>query len=127
MVHWCLATKACHDAAIAFNAPFISGKDSLNNEYADKDGTRHAIPGTLVISAMGIVPDVQKTVTMDLKKAGNLLLCDLVKHVMKWVVVTYNMIHGIEGGTVPQPNRKCDEYHACFTQSHSSWISAIMP
>ncbi|MEM9955127.1 MAG: phosphoribosylformylglycinamidine synthase subunit PurL [Chloroflexota bacterium] len=98
-----LASKACHDAAIAYNAPFISGKDSLNNEYADADGTRHAIPGTLVISAMGIVPDVTKTVTMDLKEAGNLL----------WVIGEthdemggshFNMIHGIEGGTVPQPN-----------------------
>ncbi|MEO1163638.1 MAG: AIR synthase related protein, partial [Chloroflexota bacterium] len=32
-----LATKACHDAAVAYDAPFISGKDSLNNEYTDTD------------------------------------------------------------------------------------------
>ncbi|MFN8374001.1 MAG: AIR synthase related protein [Anaerolineae bacterium] len=61
------AAQGCHDAALAYGVPFISGKDSLNNEYSDADGTKHAIPGTLVISAMGIVPDVTKTVTMDLK------------------------------------------------------------
>jgi phosphoribosylformylglycinamidine synthase I len=63
----------CHDAAIAYNTPFISGKDSLNNEYSALDGTRHAIPGTLLISAIGIVPDVSRSVTMDLKRPGNRL------------------------------------------------------
>ncbi len=41
--------RGCYDAAVAYGTPFISGKDSLNNEYADADGTRHAIPGTLLI------------------------------------------------------------------------------
>ncbi len=64
---------ACRDAALAFGTPFISGKDSLNNEYAGADGKRHAIPGTLLISGLGIVPDVYRTATMDLKCAGSLL------------------------------------------------------
>ncbi len=28
------ACQACHDAALAYSTPFISGKDSLNNEFA---------------------------------------------------------------------------------------------
>ncbi len=63
--------RGCHDAALAYGVPFISGKDSLNNEYADAEGKRHAIPGTLLISALGIVPDIARTVTMDFKAAGN--------------------------------------------------------
>jgi phosphoribosylformylglycinamidine synthase len=66
-------TQGCYNAAVAFGAPFISGKDSLNNEYTGEDGKKHAIPGTLVISALAMVPDVRRTVTMDLKAAGNLL------------------------------------------------------
>ena len=65
--------QGCYDAAVSFQTPFISGKDSLNNEYTGADGAKHAIPGTLLISAMGIVPDVGKTVTMDLKQAGNFI------------------------------------------------------
>ncbi|MCB8977656.1 MAG: phosphoribosylformylglycinamidine synthase subunit PurL [Ardenticatenaceae bacterium] len=65
--------QGCYDAAISFQTPFISGKDSLNNEYTGADGEKHAIPGTLLISAMGMVPDVAKTVTMDLKQAGNFI------------------------------------------------------
>jgi len=67
------AAQACYDGAIAFDSPFISGKDSLNNEFRRDDGTRIAIPSTLLISAIGIVDDVNKCVTMDVKEAGNLL------------------------------------------------------
>ncbi|WP_374687074.1 phosphoribosylformylglycinamidine synthase subunit PurQ, partial [Promineifilum sp.] len=65
--------QGCHDAAVAYDAPFISGKDSLNNEYTGADGARHAIPGTLLISALGRVPAVAHVVTPALKRAGNFL------------------------------------------------------
>jgi len=65
--------QGCYDAAVAFGAPFISGKDSLNNEYTGADGQKHAIPGTLVVSALAMVPDVDRTVTMDLKQSGDWL------------------------------------------------------
>jgi phosphoribosylformylglycinamidine synthase len=67
------ASQACYDGALAYGTPFISGKDSLNNEFVCDDGTRIAIPYTLLISAMGIVDDVNKCVTMDVKKPGNLI------------------------------------------------------
>ncbi len=64
---------AC-EAAIAFAAPFVSGKDSLNNEYLGADGGRHAVPPTLVITAVAHVPEASRTITPDLKFAGNALL-----------------------------------------------------
>ncbi|HLV36419.1 MAG TPA: phosphoribosylformylglycinamidine synthase I, partial [Spirillospora sp.] len=97
--------QGCHDAAVAYGTPFVSGKDSLNNEYTDSDGQRHAIPGTLLISAVGIVPDVRHTVTMDLKRAGNLLY--IVGETYDELGGShYHQIRGISGGTVPQPNPK---------------------
>ena len=67
------AAQACYDGAIAFDAPFISGKDSLNNEFACEDGRTISIPSTLLISAISIVDDVSKCVTMDAKRTSNLL------------------------------------------------------
>lgn len=67
------AARGCHDGAMLFQSPFISGKDSLNNEYLGPDGLRHAIPPTLLISAIGIIDDVSKAITMDLKTPGNVL------------------------------------------------------
>ena len=65
------AAQGCHDAAVAFRTPFISGKDSLFNEYRLADGSTHPIPGTLLISAIGLVPDVRGAVSMHLKRPGN--------------------------------------------------------
>jgi phosphoribosylformylglycinamidine synthase II len=64
------AAQACHDVSLAYGTPFISGKDSLNNEFTH-EGRSLAIPPTLLISAIGIVPDVRSCVTMDLKEEGN--------------------------------------------------------
>jgi phosphoribosylformylglycinamidine synthase len=67
------AAQACYDGAMAFEAPFISGKDSLNNEFVCEDGTQISIPSTLLVSAISIVDDINQCVTMDAKKASNLL------------------------------------------------------
>ena len=67
------AAAGCYDAALAYRAPFISGKDSLNNEYRDAQGRRTPIPPTLLISALAIIPDVRAAVTLDLKEPGNYL------------------------------------------------------
>ena len=67
------AALACYDVALAFEMPFISGKDSLNNEFRPAEGESIAIPPTLLISAMGQIDDVSKSVTMALKTPGNLL------------------------------------------------------
>ena len=67
------AAKACRDAALAFETPFISGKDSLNNEFQTDSGETIAIPSTLLISAMSVIDDVGRCVTSDAKEAGNYL------------------------------------------------------
>ncbi|MHC5023039.1 MAG: REP-associated tyrosine transposase [Planctomycetota bacterium] len=68
------AAEACYDAAKAYKTPFISGKDSLNNQFTTDDGRTIRIPPTLLISGFGIVPDVSRCVTMDAKQAGNGLM-----------------------------------------------------
>lgn len=68
------AAEACYDGAMAYRTPFISGKDSLNNQFTTKDGRTIKIPPTLLISGFGIVPDIRKCVTMDAKESGNLLI-----------------------------------------------------
>jgi phosphoribosylformylglycinamidine synthase len=68
------AAKACYDIATAYGTPFISGKDSLYNEYRDTTtGEQRAIPSTLLISAICVLPDIRKAVTMDVKSPRNLI------------------------------------------------------
>jgi phosphoribosylformylglycinamidine synthase len=68
------AVRGCCDASLAHQAPFVSGKDSLNNEYLGADGARHSVPPTLVITAIAHVPDANAVVTPDLKHAGNIVV-----------------------------------------------------
>lgn len=93
------AAEACHDVALAYMMPFISGKDSLNNEY--HSGDQHiVIPPTLLISALGRVPDVRQCVTMDLKEPGNeLYLIGLTKNELGGS--HYNLATGQQGGLPP--------------------------
>lgn len=71
------ACRACHDMALAFMAPFVSGKDSLNNVFAWTDAAGRqqelSIPPTLLATAVGQVNDVRGVVSPDLKAAGNRL------------------------------------------------------
>jgi len=99
------AALACHDVAIAWRTPFISGKDSLNNEFrafsADGSSRQVAIPPTLLISAMGQIADVERAVTMDLKQAGNLLyLVGATKAELGGSHL--GLVKKLTGGAVPQ-------------------------
>jgi phosphoribosylformylglycinamidine synthase II len=62
------ACEACYHYAKGFETPFISGKDSLYNE-----SPIGPVTPTLLITAIGIIPNVRKTVSMDLKAPGNLV------------------------------------------------------
>ncbi|MBI2850310.1 MAG: phosphoribosylformylglycinamidine synthase subunit PurL [Chloroflexi bacterium] len=66
------AAQACHDMAIDYGTPFISGKDSLYNEF-EYEGKAISIPHTLLISAIGVMKDTKLAVSMDFKRAGDLV------------------------------------------------------
>lgn len=70
------ACRALYDCATVFGAPFISGKDSMYNDFeGELDGKRVklSVPPTLLISALVIIEDVGKAVTVDLKRPGDLI------------------------------------------------------
>ncbi|MEM9413038.1 MAG: AIR synthase-related protein, partial [Planctomycetota bacterium] len=95
---------ACHDISKVYRTPFISGKDSLNNEfsYHDETGVRKtiSIPSTMLISAMGQVEDVSKCVSMDAKSAGNLIYAigPTGNHLGG---SHFALVNGLSGGSVP--------------------------
>ncbi len=99
------AALACRDVAVAWSTPFISGKDSLNNEfsYVDPAGQRQtvAIPASLLISALGQIDDVSQAVTMDAKESGNLIyLVGRTKNELGGS--HFALVNNLDGGDVPQ-------------------------
>jgi phosphoribosylformylglycinamidine synthase len=99
------AALACRDVAVAYRTPFISGKDSLNNEFRfqDRDGQQQTviIPPSLLISALGQIEDIHRAVTMDLKQPNNLVY--LVGNTAAELGGSHlSLIHGARGGRAPK-------------------------
>ncbi len=94
------ASLALADLALAYRTPFVSGKDSLNNEF--RAGERSiAIPGCILVTALSVIPDVGRTATPDLKAAGNeLWLVGLTQRELGGSV--YWKLHGELGCSVPR-------------------------
>jgi phosphoribosylformylglycinamidine synthase subunit PurSL len=98
------AVHGCCDASVAHSAPFVSGKDSLNNEYLGADGARHAVPPTLVVTAVAHVPDANAVVTPDLKRVGNVVVQVGTTH-CEFGGSHFHKVHGATAGsTVPAPD-----------------------
>jgi len=95
-----MSARGCYDAAKAFKTPFISGKDSLYNEWSDSSGHVHLIPPTLLISAIGIIEDVTDCVTMDLKSPESAIYM-IGETGNELGGSEYFRMLGIEGGEVP--------------------------
>jgi phosphoribosylformylglycinamidine synthase subunit PurSL len=98
------AALACYDVALGYEAPFISGKDSLYNEF-ETEKESICIPPTLLISAVAVMDNVERAVTMDCKRKGDLV----------YIIGTtwnelggsqYYDIHGYVGNKVPRVDSK---------------------
>lgn len=98
------AAFGCYDIAKDYKTPFISGKDSLHNEYL-VGKRRVSIPGTLLISAIGILDDVTKSITMDFKEPGSLIY--IVGDTYDELGGShYYALYGAIGNSVPKVNAK---------------------
>jgi phosphoribosylformylglycinamidine synthase len=58
------------DMSVALGVPFISGKDSSSGTF-ETEGRRIDVPATLVVTAMGRLPDVREVVSKNFKRPGN--------------------------------------------------------
>ncbi len=71
------AVEACYDFATVYETPFISGKDSMFNDFKgfDEKGSavKISIPPTLLVSSIGVIEDSGKAVSLDAKCAGDLV------------------------------------------------------
>ncbi|MHA1610871.1 MAG: AIR synthase-related protein [Promethearchaeota archaeon] len=66
------ANKALYDITTAYKVPCISGKDSMKNDYRIGD-TKVSVPPTMLYSLIGKLPDIRKSISMDVKHSGDLV------------------------------------------------------
>ncbi len=71
------ACKACYDYSVVYETPFVSGKDSMFNDFKgfDENGKplKISIPPMVLITAASVMDDVRKAVSLDAKMPGDLV------------------------------------------------------
>jgi phosphoribosylformylglycinamidine synthase len=103
------AVKACYDYGISYGTPYISGKDSMFNDFKgyDEKGNMVAIsiPPTLLVSSIGVIPDARKVASIDLKYPGDLIYLLGETYEELGGSEYYDML-GFVGNSVPHVNAK---------------------
>lgn len=99
------AAHACYDYSLVFGTPFISGKDSMFNDfkgYNEKGNPiKISIPPTLMISSIGVVDDISKTISIDTKFTDDLIYI-LGETYEEMGGSEYYAMHGEIGNTIPK-------------------------
>jgi phosphoribosylformylglycinamidine synthase len=108
--------------AVAYGVPLISGKDSMKNDYVHGE-QRISIPPTLLFSAVGIVPDVRRAVTMDVKAPGDaVFLVGATRAELGGSELLAEL--GLAGGAVPtvDPTAARAAYRALHAAIGYGWV-----
>ena len=66
------ACRGLYEACRAYDAPLVSGKDSMKND-STMGGVRISVPPTLLVSALGQIDDVRRAVTLEMHAPGDLV------------------------------------------------------
>ncbi len=102
MGHLVRSNKALYDYCVAYKLPLVSGKDSMKNDYG-RGKDKISVPPTLLFTVMARLDDVEKTITMDAKAAGDLVYA-LGKTYNELGASEYYHALGFIGNDVPQVN-----------------------
>jgi len=66
------ACEGLQRICLAYEVPLISGKDSMKNDFRIGE-EKISIPPTLLVTAVAVMPDVSRGVSMDFKNPGDLV------------------------------------------------------
>ncbi len=126
------AVKACYDVAVAYAAPYISGKDSMFNDFKgyDADGRPVMIsaPPTLLASVLGVMPDVRKATSLDAKMAGDIIYI-IGETADELGGSEYYALHDQLGANVPQwkqPKALLERYKALYAAQQRELVASAM-
>jgi len=71
------ASKGLYDISIAYGMPFVSGKDSMKNDFIGmnefQEKIKISVPPTLLITSLGKVPTLSTITTSEIKNSGDLV------------------------------------------------------
>jgi phosphoribosylformylglycinamidine synthase II len=113
-------TKGLAESALAYGAPFVSGKDSFYNYFITDEGPV-SIPVTLLVSGFGVVEDAKHVIGSSLRRVGSkiCILGETTPGLRGSVFAKYTQSAGLNG--VPNWSDETnwanyEKYHALVKQ-----------
>ncbi len=91
--------RALSDTALAYHVPMTSGKDSMKNDFR-AGGRKISVPPTVLYSVAAEMADVRKTVTSEIKEAGDGIYV-LGRTADELGASEFQLLFGAAGGQVP--------------------------
>ena len=99
------AMSGIYHLAKRYGTPFVSGKDSMFNDFkgydADDNEVKISAPPTVLISAIGVMKNVDQTVSVDVKQAGDFVYI-IGETLDELGGSEYYDHHGVIGNNVPE-------------------------
>jgi phosphoribosylformylglycinamidine synthase len=121
--------KACYDVATIYGTPYISGKDSMFNDFRgfdvnDKE-VKISVPPTLLISTLSVIPDATKVQTIDWKMAGDKIFV-IGETNAEFGGSEFSNMKEIEDSVVPvlNPEESKDRYDRIFVAHQSGLLAS---
>lgn len=122
-------SKACYDIATVYGTPFISGKDSMFNDFRGFDKSdkpiKISVPPTLLISTLSVIPDVKAIQTIDWKLEGDKIFI-IGETSAEFGGSEFSKMKGLEDSAVPTLNaeQSKDRYQRIFTAHQNGLLAS---
>ena len=126
------ACEAIYDLAVTYQTPFISGKDSMFNDFKGYDANDNAIkisiPPTLLVSGIGVIPDINQSISLDSKMVGDLVYVIGATH-HELGASEYYAMNNVLGNNVPKTDGKSNLaiYKSYAKAAKHHWIASSIP
>ena len=116
------SNQALYDYCLAYSLPLISGKDSMKNDYG-RGKDRISVPPTLLFTAIAVLQDVEKTITMDAKAPGDkVYVLGITRNELG--ASEYYLRQGFMGNSVPKVDAvsALALYHRLADAIENGWV-----
>ncbi len=126
------ACEAIYDLAVLYKTPFISGKDSMFNDFKGYDENdkpvKISIPPTLLVSGIGVTPSIENAISLEPKIAGDLVYVLGQTH-DELGASEYYAMHGHVGANVPETDGTANLalYKSYSKAAAHHWIASAIP
>jgi phosphoribosylformylglycinamidine synthase II len=120
--------EGLYQAAISFKAPFVSGKDSMKNDFVGKtksgETVKISVPPTILVTAIGQIPDATKVTPGYFQKSGDeIYVLGNLTESLYGSVVSQEFILGQElNPEYPDLNKNAQFYQKLYQAHQNQWL-----